>query len=375
MSRRLPRRRTRAAAGGLLAAAAVCALISGSLPAQTSRVGDATAPSTVSLNDDAADDRILELDCRRVSPADVRDVLSRSPAPRIILLQGSLGLGNMPSLAEFLIAMGYPGERLRNPAEGSLSYSGYTDSRKLAGILAWYYEHEGIMPMLIGHSLGGMVVIRVLHELAGGFEPSIEVWNPLTDRGEGRTWIVDPAEGTHHDVVGLQVPYAAALATGKLPRLLQGQWTMLGKLRQIPDSVDDFTGYTIPWDLIAGTFPGSEPYKATGSAIVRNVELPAATGHIGLPDVRALAEPAATRAWIERYSPGDAVPVLPETGGANTGANSDNDMRRNDTGVDPRTGNLLVAADVWYSVKKHWCLEAQRLIRTRRMMAARDVPR
>jgi len=28
--------------------------------------------------------------------------------------------------------------------------------------------------------------------------------------------------------------------------------------------------------------------------------------------------------------------------------------------------NLLWAADVWFSVKKHWTLEAQRLIRARR---------
>jgi hypothetical protein len=27
------------------------------------------------------------------------------------------------------------------------------------------------------------------------------------------------------------------------------------------------------------------------------------------------------------------------------------------------TTNLLHAADIWYSVKKHWCLEAQRLLR------------
>jgi hypothetical protein len=364
----------RPAAGELLVAAAVCVVVAWPPLAWSASPTEQKAAAAVIASDKAADDSILALECERVSASDVRDVLSHAPAPRIIALRGSLGLGNMPSLAQFLMAMGYPEERLRNPADGSLAYSSYVDSRKLAGTLAWYYEREGMMPMLIGHSLGGMVAIRVLHELAGGFEASIEVWNPLTDRGEGRTWIADPAEGTHREVVGLQVPYAAALATGKLPRLLQGQWTMLGKVREIPDSVADFTGYTIPWDLIAGTFPGSEPYRATGSATVRNVELPASTSHIGLPDVRALAEPAATRAWIERYRPGDAVPVRPATNGANTDAIADNDMRRNDTAVDPRTGNLLVAADVWYSVKKHWCLEAQRLIRTRRMIAARNVP-
>jgi hypothetical protein len=352
--------------------AGVCAAVAWVALALNGSAAELKVPPAAGAADEAADNRILALECERVSAADVRDVLSHAPAPRIIALKGSLGLGNMPSFAKFLVAMGYPEERLRNPADGSLAYSSYLDTQKLAGTLAWYYEREGMMPMLIGHSLGGMVVIRVLHELAGGFAASIEVWNPLTDRGEGRTWIADSSDGVHREVVGLQVPYAAALATGKLPRLLQGQWSMLSKLREIPDSVAEFTGYTIPWDLIAGTFPGSEPYRATGGASVRNVELPASTSHIGLPDVLAFAEPAATREWIERYRPGDAVPA-PSATSAGAGAIADNNMRRNDTAANNGAGSLLVAADVWYSVRKHWCLEAQRLIRARRMMAVRNV--
>ena len=52
--------------------------------------------------------------------------------------------------------------------------------------------------------------------------------------------------------------------------------------------------------------------------------------------------------WIDRYVPGTAVP-LPT--------------------VHTDTANLLHAADIWYSIKKHWCLEAQRLIRARRRLA------
>jgi hypothetical protein len=29
--------------------------------------------------------------------------------------------------------------------------------------------------------------------------------------------------------------------------------------------------------------------------------------------------------------------------------------------------HVMWAADVWYSIKKHWCLEAQTLIRARRV--------
>lgn len=305
----------------------------------------------VAVPDAADEDRVLALDPERISAADVRDVLARVPGPRIINIQGSLAWVTMQPFAQYLVAMGYSEERLRNPADGTLSYSSFAASERLAGTLAWYYENEGMMPMLVGHSQGGMLAIRVLHELAGAFHESIEVWNPTSDESEHRTTITDPADGRVRPVVGLRVPYAAALATGKLPRLLLGQWTMISKLRAIPDSVGEFTGYIILWDAIAGTFPGGEPYHATGTAEVRNVELPAGTSHIGLPDATHLASNPETRAWIESYRPDDhSPPPIVE-------------------GVE--TGNLMVAADVWFSIKKHWCLEAQRMIRQRRAVAAR----
>jgi hypothetical protein len=303
-------------------------------------------------SDPAADERVLALDPEHITAQQVREVLSLAPAPRIIALQGSVDFVTMQPFSEFLIAMGYPADRLRNPASGSLSYSSYTDSARLAGTLAWYREHEGMTPMLIGHSQGGMIVVRVLHELAAAFSPSIEVWNPVADRGEGRDWFVDPDDGARRSVVGLRVDFAAALATGKLPRLLLGQWTMLGKLRAIPDSAIDFTGYTIDWDPIAGTFPGGEPYHALGSAHVRNIDLPATTSHIGLPDMRSLAADPAARALIDTYRP------PPEFSVADAAGTGD-------------AGRLIVAADLWYSVKKHWCLDAQRAIHARRALAAR----
>jgi hypothetical protein len=312
-------------------------------------VAGAAPSSVLGALDATTEDRILALDPEQISAPQVRDVLSRAPAPRIVNLQGSLAWITMQPFAEYLVAMGYPEERLRNPADGTLSYSSYTDSEKLAGTLAWYDENEGMMPMLIGHSQGGMLAIRVLYELVGAFHASIDVWNPMTAESEHRTSIVDPSDGRMRPVVGLKVPYVAALATGKLPRLLLGQWTMLGKLRSIPDSVDEFTGFTILWDPIAGTFPGGEPYHAAGTAEVRNVDLPAATSHLGLPNARDLATHASTRAWIDRYRPGEPLPSGKD---------------------DIDTSNLLPAADIWFSVKKHWCLEAQRLIRQRRIVAA-----
>ncbi|MEP6942495.1 MAG: hypothetical protein ABI981_06145 [Betaproteobacteria bacterium] len=310
-------------------------------------------PGLPVVSDATRDERILALDPENISAAQVREMLAAAPAPRIVALQGSVTFVTMEPLAQFLVAMGYPEARLRNPADGSLSYSSFADSARLAGVLAWHYEREGMMPMLIGHSQGGMLAIRVLHELAGEFHSSIDVWNPLEDRDEGRAWITDPVDGKRRDVIGLKVGFASALATGKLPRIFLGQWSMLGKLRQIPDSVVDFTGVIILWDPIAGTFPGGEPYRAQGSANVRNVELPAGTSHIGLPDMRTLGRDPATRAAIDAYRP-----VADGSASALEGV------------VVDEPGKLVAAAELWYGVKKHWCLEAQRVIRARRAHAA-----
>jgi len=302
-------------------------------------------PANVAVLDKAGVERLFALDPESLSASDVADVLAFVPAPRIVLLQGSFAPITMEPFARFLVAMGYPEERIRNPRDGAYSSSSFADSEQLAGTLAWYYESDGVRPMVIGHSQGGMLAIRVLHELAGEFSDTIPVWNPLTDAAEPRTTIVDPLTGGPRPVVGLQLPYVAAIATGKLMRVVLGQWTMISRLRKIPDSVQEFTGFAIEWDLLAGQFPGAEPYAATGSALVRNVTLPVAYTHVGLPRTEQLATNAATRAWIDTYIPGE--------------------MRSLPDGAGDDTTNLIHAADIWHSVKKHWCREARRLVDAR----------
>ena len=336
-----------------LAAALASALAAGISPAvwadQSAR-DEARAsvgtPAGLAL-DRPTEERLLALDAERITPEDVREVLARAPAPRIIGLHGSVPIVTMAPFAEFLVAMGYPAERLRNPRDGGYTYSSFADSREIAGALAWHYEREGSVPILIGHSQGGMLTVKVLQDLAGASGERLRVWNPVTGSAEDRYAVTDPVTGAEQPVVGLRVPYAAALATGSLMRVLLGQWGMLSRLRTVPDSVDEFTGYFIEWDAIAATSPNEardNPYRPTGTARVRNVMLPAAYSHVALPAAAHLAANAETRAWIERYVPGVALPALPEADAQ----------------------NLLHAADIWYSVKKHWCLEAQRLVRAHR---------
>jgi len=298
---------------------------------------------TPAFADGAANVReVLALDCRRVTASDVAQALAKAPAPRIILFQGSLAVTTMAPFAEFLAAMGYPRERMRDPRDGSVSQGSFGGSRRWAGTAAWYYESEGMMPMLIGHSQGGMMAIRILYELDGAFDEAIPVWDPVAGEALPRTTIRDPRTGITRPVKGLTVDYAAALATGKLPRIFLGQWDMVARLRRIPDTVSDFTGFSIPWDPVAGTLGDPEPYAAIGAARVRNVTLPSRYSHVGLPDTLHLATQEATRRWIDAWSPECTSP--PPEG----------------DGIDAT--NIVHAADIWYSVKQHWCRSAQRVL-------------
>ena len=208
---------------------------------------------------------LASLDCDSLSPRDIRDVLAAAPAPRIIAISGSFNAVSMDPFAQFLVAMGYPAERIRNPADGAWSYKSSESSARLAGMIAWHYERDGMMPLLIGYSGGGMLAVRTLHELAGAFASRVAVVNAQTGEALPRDTITDPRSGREQPVVGLKVPYACALATGLLPRFILGQWTMLGKLHDIPDTVDEFTGFVIEWDPIAGTFPGATPLCRDGN--------------------------------------------------------------------------------------------------------------
>ena len=300
--------------------------------------------------DRATEDRILAIDPAHVTDADIRGPLAAAPAPRIMLMHGGIYPVHliMVSFGRFLVGMGYPESAIRDPGNRDWSYSPYEDGSRLAGILAWSYEHDGMRPMMVGHSQGGMQAIKVLHILAGHFEPAVKVLNPATGEAEDRTTIVDPLTGRTRPVVGVSASYVSVVGAGGAAFLLPNQWNMAGRLRSIPDTVQDFTGYFIAVDLIAWSFPGvneQEAFRENGTAKVRNVELPATYSHVFLPAVQELAKEPDTRAKLNAYAPGKAG----ETDLAN----------------DQLTGALW-AADVWYSVKQHWVTELQTLIKARR---------
>lgn len=310
---------------------------------------DASAPAFRAPKlDPAAEARVLALNCERLTADDVR-ALGAAPAPRVILLHGGVFPVHllMVSFGRFLVGMGYPEASIRDPANGDWSYSPYMDTKQLAGLIAWQYERDGMRPMMVGHSQGGLYVVKILKDLAGRSGDTLQVWNPNAWDYENRTSITDPLTGKTRPVVGLTVAYGSAVGAGGWALLLPNQWESLDTLRKIPDTVDEFTGFFVAADLVALSFPGNPldvPYQAIGTAAVRNVTLPVTYNHITVPVADDLPDDPAARAWIDAYFPG--------------------------SDADPSTLSLsaqlhvLYVADVWYSLKKHWCLEAQTLIRT-----------
>ncbi|HXG46649.1 MAG TPA: hypothetical protein VNO52_03420 [Methylomirabilota bacterium] len=297
-------------------------------------------------------ERVLALDPASVSARDVREVLTHTPAPRIINIHGGIFPVHrrMISFSEFLVGMGYPRASITNPSDGTYTFSCYESSAKIAGMIAWYYEKEGLRPLMVGHSQGGMQVVKILHHLAGLSGRRLEVWSPLTWRPEGRTNIVDPLTGRTQSVVGLRVPYATATGSGGLTRLLPNQWSLCGRLRSIPGSVGEFTGFYKPFDFLGGDWFGfgeANHSHALGTATVRNVRLPARYNHGRIPDTKHLLQSEAIREWIDQFRPADP----PSSGHPE---------------FEGDTENLLWAAEVWYSIKKHWVLELQRYLRARR---------
>jgi hypothetical protein len=321
----------------------------------------APAQSTAALGvlrsvsvDPALEDRILALDPGRISEKDVA-TLAAGPTPRIMLLHGGIYPVHlvMESFGEFLVGMGYPEEKIRDPATGEWSRTPYDTTQRLAGMVAWYYEHDGMRPMLIGHSQGGLYVVKILKELAGQNADAVPMWNPITDMPESRTTLVDPLTGRERPVVGTSVSYASAVGAGGWALVLPNQWTSFTTLRKIPDSAEEFTGYFISVDLFALSFPGNPldtRYEGVGNVDVRNVMLPAEYNHVTVPSTRELAQDAMVRGWINAYVPGDGRDPSGLPGDASS--------------------HVLWAADVWFSIKKHWCREAQRLIRARRSALA-----
>ncbi len=309
-----------------------------------------TARELLQTPDRAVEDRILALDPERISDRDVRETLARGPTPQIMLLHGGIYPVHllMESFSEFLTGMGYPLDRIRDPGDGALSRSPYESSERQAGMLPWYYERDGVRPMLVGHSQGGIQAVKILHELDGTFGPGLNVFDPVAGKFDSRSTYVDPVTRQERPLKAFSVSYVSVIGTGGWSLALPFHWNVLPHVRSIPLNVEEFVGYRIGLDLFAMDVPGLEGLKtfySDGNGLVRNVTLPAGISHVFVPGTAGLVQQPAMRAWLNDYNPKNAKqPPPPE---------SDAD-------------DVVWAADNWFNIKRHWTLEAQRFVRARR---------
>jgi pimeloyl-ACP methyl ester carboxylesterase len=301
------------------------------------------------------EDVILALNPTNVTSTDVREVLAGAPAPRVVKIHGGVAkvIPMMVSFSDFLQGLGYPVASLTNPGDGTYTFSCYESSEKIAGVIAWFYEKEGLRPVIVGHSQGGIQAVKVLGKLAQKSSTKLHVWSPLTWQEEQRCAIQDPVTGKERPVVGLRLPYVTVVGSGGLTRLLPNQWDMNFRLHTVPDTVEEFTGFCKGGDLLGGDFLGygsANYFKASGAAVVRNVWLPTEYKHGEIPDTKHLLKDQNMVDWINRYRPSPepvSRPVL-------------------DVRFAGDSSNILWAAEVWYHIKKHWVLELQRAILARR---------
>jgi hypothetical protein len=250
----------------------------------------------------------------------------------VVLIHGGIVwvIQYMVSFSDFLVGMGYPAQSITNPGDGTYTFSCYESSRVIAGSLAWYYEKEGLRPLMVGHSQGGIQAVKTLHNLAPQSGRQIEVWNPVTWKTEKRLEITDPLTGQPQSVVGLRLPFVCSLGGGGLTRILPNQWDMMGRLRAIPDSVEEFTCFYNRNDVLGGDLLGYSSLnlsQASGTAVVL----------LATPEMKD---------WINNFDPTQS--------------------NENEPKFEVPSHNILWAADVWYSIKKHWVLELQRAIQARR---------
>ena len=299
------------------------------------------------------EDKILALNPEQIMDKDIRTALAGAPAPRMLLIHGGVRtvIRFMVSFGDFLIGMGYPAQSITNPVDGMYSFSCLGSARELTGLCAWHYEKDGLRPMIVGHSQGGFQVVKVLYWLAGENGTGVPVWNPLTWKSEKRCEFTDPLTGEQRPVVCLKLPYATVVGAGGLTRVLPNQWHMIGRLRAIPDSVDEFTGFYMPMDWKGGDLVGAaNRYHALGNAKVRSVKLPWYYSHYDTPKTRHLLKSEFMKEWINDYRPRGDLFSEPKV----------------DIKFEEYHENILWAADVWFSIKKHWVLELQNLIRAHR---------
>ncbi len=303
--------------------------------------------------------RILALDPDNISAADIKNTLSKGPAPWILPISPAFpGPVVFKDLFKFLVDMGYPAGRFGDPRDGGNSVSFLESSESIAGMLAWAYERDGMAPMMVGWSAGAIMTISVLHDLNKPVNKDLlRVVNGLTGEEEERNWIWEPYSGKRVPMIGSErVSFAGVLTAGGLGRFTQFlRWDDRPPLRSVPDSVKDLIAFQAPNDMLGTDFTvmddlaAANEFKAMGKANVRTIIADDSYGHVNVIHCYLLSDNKKGREWANYYHP--------------DGTSGVKDFR-NTTKFELIEGKQnLWCGEFWYGVKKNWTLQAQRVAR------------
>jgi hypothetical protein len=119
--------------------------------------------ATVAAIETRAELEVLALDPENISDRQVKEVLSKAPAPQVMTFKGTL-FADMASFGRFLGAMGYPEARIR-PYDVTWDGCTCVECAEIVATMVSHYERDGMVAMLVGHSGGGVVVSRLLYGL------------------------------------------------------------------------------------------------------------------------------------------------------------------------------------------------------------------
>ncbi len=302
-------------------------------------------------------ERILALDPNNITADDIKNTLSKGPAPWILAISPAFpGPMFFKDLFKFLVDMGYPSGRFGDPRDGDTSVSYLESSEKIAGMLTWAYERDGMSPMIVGWSAGAIMTISVLHDLNKPVnKDELKVVNGQTGEVEDRNWILEPYTGIKVPMTGSRVSLAGVLTAGGLARFTQFfRWDNRPPLRSVPDSVDELIAFHAPNDLLgtdffAGDTAHANEFKAMGKAKVRTIIADSSYGHVNVIHCYLLSNNKEGKKWANSYRP--------------EGTSGVKDFRKSTKFKLIEGKQNLWCGEFWHGVKKNWALQAQRVAR------------
>ena len=195
----------------------------------------------------------------------------------------------MKSFGNFLVDMGYPEERIRDPYDGTWSHSPYEDAERLAGIARLVlrtgrHAADDHRSQPGGHA-GGQDPARPLQRRLRRARSRVEPPHRFSPRS-GAFHRRSAYRGSSNRWWACAVAYVSRSARAAPRSCCPINGASSASCRTIPDTVDEFVGYSIALDMWAWTVPGvdaTRKFTNGGQVNIRNVTFDVENSHVIVP--------------------------------------------------------------------------------------------